>query len=430
MRSMVVRSRRGAVVAAALIVALAQGGVASAAHAPGHLDRSFGIGGRVRVAFGGRFAQANAVAMQGRKALVAGAVGFEADEDLAVVRLTADGKIDRSFGGGDGRFVHNFFGDADIANGVAVLPDGKILVGGQAYDPVSGTGRFVALRLTPDGHLDHTFGGGDGTVVTKFPPDGAFAYAMTLLSHGRFALCGIVEGSPEAIGLAVYRPKGGLDRTFGTGGRVVTNVPGATNGAYCSALTHVGPKLAAVGTADFGATSSIAVAMYRSNGAPATGFDTDGLATFAPSTTSNTGEDVLALPDGRIVVAATVFTGSTPPDVALLRIRANGTPDPTFGGGDGVVIDDLGAPDRVSGIARQPDGKLLLVGFRNPDMVVARYERLGARDGSFGQAGLQATPWSSGPSFGADVVMARGRAVVVGAVGGTHSRFAIERVFT
>jgi len=402
---------------------------AAVAGLPGRLDRSFGDGGRAQVAFGGEETDARALAMQGHRAIVVGGVGFEEDEDMAVIRLTSDGTLDRTFGGGDGRFTRNLFGGADIANAVAVLPDDKILVAGQGYDPGSSTGRFVVLRLTPDGRLDRTFGGGDGIVVTKFQPDGAFGHAMTLLPDGRFVVCGFYAGSPAGFALARYRVNGGLDASFGFAGRLVTTFPGQTE-AICTAITRVGGKIVAVGTAWNGSTYSFAVARYRKDGMLDHGFDGDGLATFAPVPTINRASGVVAMPDGGVVLAGTVQNGVDPPDVALMRLTSSGTPDTRFGGGDGLAIDDLGSADQAGGLIRQRDGRLILVGFRNPDMFVARYKPLGGRDASFAKAGVQARAWPAGASIASAAAFDGARVVVAGSVRpGSVSRFAVERVF-
>ena len=416
-----------AVVSASAFVLSAPG--AAYAGLPGKLDHSFGNGGRAKVAFGGNQADARAVAIQGHEVLIAGGVGFEDDEDLVVARLHADGTLDRSFGGGDGRFVRDLFGGADIANAVAVLPGGSILVAGQAHEPVSSTGRFVVLRLTPDGRLDHSFGGGDGIVVTRFQPDGAFGHAMTLLPDGRFVVCGYYAGSPAGFALARYRPNGRLDGSFGFAGQVVTTFPGQTE-AICASVTHVGAKVVAVGTAWNGSTYAFAAARYRKDGMLDSSFDGDGLATFTPQSTSNRATGVVALPDGGVVIAGTVSNGVDPPDIALLRLDPFGIPAPAFGGGDGLVIDDVGSADQAGGLIRQRDGRLIVVGFRNPDMFVARYEPLGARDTSFGNLGVQATPWPAGASTATAVAFDGARVVVVGSLlSGSVSRFAIERLF-
>ena len=420
MRSM---PRRIFLVVAATLVASV--GVASAAPRSGTLDHRFHGSGRFFLTFPGG-SEGLAIAMQGGSIVVAGDAGFESGENIAVIRLTAAGKLDRTFGGGDGRFVRDIFGDADIAFAVAVLPDGKILVAGQGFDPVAGIDRFVVLRLTANGRLDRTFGGGDGIVTTKFGVDGASGRAMTVLPDGRFVVCGSTGGATPVFALARYRPGGGLDSTFGGTGMVTTSFPGRTV-ARCNGITHLGEQVVAVGQAYDGSTvTSFAVARYRADGSLAPAFDGDGRALFDPLPTDDEATGVVPLPHGSVVVAGTVRDGVSRNDVALLQVRRNGTLDPAFGGGDGVKLYDAGSVDAAAGLLRQPNGRLVLVGFRNPDMFVARFRPGGAVDTGFANGGLQARPWPD-RSAGSEAVWDHGAIVVVGSVG-LPSGMAVERL--
>lgn len=408
------RSKPGRMLLVVAATLAASVGVAIAAPRPGTLDHTFHGSGRFSLAFPGG-SDGNAVAMQGGKIVVAGDAGFEAAENMAVIRLTAKGKLDRTFGGGDGRFLFDLFGDADIASAVAVLLNEKILVAGRGFDPDAMIDRFVMLRLTPSGRLDRTFGGGDGFVTTTFGVDGASGIGMTVLPDGRFVVCGYTGGAAPAFALARYRPGGRLDRTFGGTGTVTTSFPGRTE-AFCSAVTHVGNQVVAVGQAFDGLTvTSFAVARYRADGSLAPGFNLDGRALFDPLPTDDEATAVVALPHGSVVVAGSVRDGVLRNDVALLQIRRNGTLDPAFGGGDGTKLYDPGSVDSSTGLLRQPDGKLVLVGFRNPDMFVARFRPGGAVDTGFGNGGLQARPWP-GPSIAAAAAWDSGTIVVVGSV--------------
>ena len=367
--------------------------------------------------------------MQGGSIVVAGDAGFESGENIAVIRLTAAGKLDRTFGGGDGRFVRDIFGDADIAFAVAVLPDGKILVAGQGFDPVAGIDRFVVLRLTANGRLDRTFGGGDGIVTTKFGVDGASGRAMTVLPDGRFVVCGSTGGATPVFALARYRPGGGLDSTFGgTGMGRTTSFPGRTV-ARCNGITHLGEQVVAVGQAYDGSSTvtSFAVARYRAMaGWLRRSTATDARCSILLLPTDDEATGVVPLPHGSVVVAGTVRDGVSRNDVALLQVRRNGTLDPAFGGGDGVKLYDAGSVDAAAGLLRQPNGRLVLVGFRNPDMFVARFRPGGAVDTGFANGGLQARPWPD-RSAGSEAVWDHGAIVVVGSVG-LPSGMAVERL--
>jgi uncharacterized delta-60 repeat protein len=129
--------------------------------------------------------------------------------DFAAVRLTADGKLDPTFG--DGGRVHLPFDlggpeFSDFANAVAVRPDGTIVLAGTARFPDGNL--VVAARLTADGKLDPTYDG-DGKAgapgyseATAFMPDGRVVFAGSELVRLT------ADGQP--------------DPTFGTGGRAAT----------------------------------------------------------------------------------------------------------------------------------------------------------------------------------------------------------------
>src|SRR5205085_288437 len=91
--------------------------------------------------------------------------------DFAVMHFDANGTADANFGGPGQELVTVFFGSsatsgAESAGGVAVEPDGKIVVGG--YTNLNGgTAQFAVARLT-GGTLDSNFGNG-GKQTVAFP---------------------------------------------------------------------------------------------------------------------------------------------------------------------------------------------------------------------------------------------------------------------
>jgi uncharacterized delta-60 repeat protein len=84
---------------------------------------------------------------------------------------------------------------------------------------------------------------------------------------------------------------------------------------------------------------------------------------------------------------------------ASSAIAAPGGLDPTFGGGDGEVVTDLGGSDSASDVALQSDGKIVVVGrSREAGMILARYNADGSPDTSFGGGdGLVVGGDGSGP---------------------------------
>src|SRR5262249_43260585 len=95
-----------------------------------------------------------------------------ATADIVVVRLTPAGQPDPAVGtGGTATMGFNVRPGGDNPTDLAVAPDGRIvLVGatGNGGIPPTGMSEFAAARLTADGKLDPTFGTG-GVALVPFP---------------------------------------------------------------------------------------------------------------------------------------------------------------------------------------------------------------------------------------------------------------------
>ena len=98
-------------------------------------------------------------------------------------------------------------------------------------------------------------------------------------------------------------------------------------------------------------------------------------------------QDSAVLPDGRIVLVG--LSGS---DFGVGRLLANGLPDPTFGGGDGLATTDFGAKnhEKAQQVALQRDGKIVVAGIlkndalsRESQWAIARYNADGSPDKTF-----------------------------------------------
>ena len=112
--------------------------------------------------FAGGPDDAEAVALQANGKIVAvGEASFGLlGSDFALARYNPNGSLDTSFSG-DGKQSTDF-GDGDVANGVALQSDGKIVAVGR------GAGSDFALaRYNPNGTLDPSFSG-DGMQTTDF----------------------------------------------------------------------------------------------------------------------------------------------------------------------------------------------------------------------------------------------------------------------
>jgi uncharacterized delta-60 repeat protein len=128
------------------------------------------------------------------------------DNQFAVARLTPSGSLDPSFGSG-GIVLLSPSPDRDIANAVALQPNGKLLIGGEANVVGEGSGDFAVVRLNTNGALDPTFGNG-GAAVHSLIPGGDIAAAIALQGDGNIVAAG--SGFPGTAGdVAVARFLGG-----------------------------------------------------------------------------------------------------------------------------------------------------------------------------------------------------------------------------
>jgi uncharacterized delta-60 repeat protein len=156
----------------------------------------------------------------------------------------------------------------------------------------------------------------------------------------------------------------------------------------------------------------------------------------------DTPNDMLFLPDGRILVGGRSEGPGVEYYVALALYSANGVLDGTFGSGGNVLFRD-DYRDYANAIALQPDGKIVAVGARwNSNFGSAeipsiyRFEANGSIDGEFGTNGatvLRYDAVSSGEHAGV-VVRADGRLHAAGRssanASGGHSGFGVKRYLT
>ncbi len=215
--------------------------------------------------------------------------------------------------------------------------------------------------------------------------------------------------------LARYRADGTLDPGFGPGGKVRTPILDA--GQANAVLVQPDGKILAGGFAAHGvlADGDFALVRYNADGTPDASFGGgDGIVTTDFGTRS---DDIRALalqPDGKIVAA-----GSAGERVALARYLPDGTPDPAFSSG----ITTVNFGDGAHGVAPTPAGQIMISGFAfrpggNDDFALARFTSAGALDAAFGDRGVATTDVAGHDDFGERVVVdGQGRSVVVGTAG-------------
>ncbi len=283
-------------------------------------------------------------------------------------------------------------GAAEVARGVVVQPDGKIVVAGQAETPPA-AGKpdsrdidIYVARFDTDGTLDGTFGTGgitrvdlsNGVTAAPATVNGDQAYGLNVRADGTLVVVaarGQDSGAPSRldrdIALVQLTPGGTLDPAF-TGG---------------------------------GAGTGVSVAA-------------------TPGLNENPRQGLLNA-DGSIVTTSYGAVGSGPVRPYLTKFTASGALDTSFGSG-GIATGDVGGP--APGFAEAYEivphnGGYVLTGYGSRsttpangiDVVLYRFTGAGVYDTSFGQGGLVTYNRVNGADRGRDMTVLRdGRIVVVG----------------
>lgn len=173
--------------------------------AAGDLDPTFGSGGKVTTEFSGSFEGAHDVTIQPDGKIVAAGFFINPTIGFAIVRYKSDGSLDPNFGSG-GKVTTSFFGNADVANAIALQDDGKILAAGFASRPTT-MQDFALARYNSDGSLDSTFGSG-GQVLTDFFRNSDTIQALALQTDGKVVAAGIAFKADFDSNFAIARYDG------------------------------------------------------------------------------------------------------------------------------------------------------------------------------------------------------------------------------
>jgi uncharacterized delta-60 repeat protein len=359
--------------------------------APGDLDTSYGQGGLASADFGlvagtvNDNASGNTLVVQPDGKVIVVGTGidqFAQTTDLVTARFTTAGGLDPSWGtGGKGQFD---FGESETGYGAVLQPDGKLLIGGDSTDRVSGRGDVLAARINTNGTPDSTFGTG-GAAHPDFGGS-EFGRAIALAPNGRIVIAGY-EGGGGAITVGLTNPQGAPDPSFNGGNGEIEELPPGV------AITISGVALGADGsifTARTAREETVPGDFWVEDDVPnGTGFLLrDDLG----------GEDdasAIALqPDGKSLIAGYTNARGTN-DFAVARYTTGGIRDSSFGISGHAII-DAGGSDLAKAMALQPDGKIVLAGTTTAGtgatatskIAVMRLQPNGQLDTTFGKGGI------------------------------------------
>jgi uncharacterized delta-60 repeat protein len=213
-----------------------------------------------------------------------------------------------------------------------------------------------------------------------------------------YALAGMLSAGLLMVGsvsAAAAAAPGSLDQSFGTGGKVLTDL-GVGGGVASDAVLQA--------NGDIVVSGGFGVARYLPTGQLDKTFGAGGLASTGFAGDGDSGTAVAVQPDGKIIWAGSQTNPGFAPggtfEFAVARFNPDGTLDSSFGVGGRVSTEFFGPPlqgaqEFAAAVLVQPDAKILVAGsvrqgqnrFAPIQGAIARYNANGSLDASFGDGG-------------------------------------------
>ena len=273
----------------------------------GTLDTSFGTGGKLTTSVGVGLTYAFGVVIDSNgKIVVAGSSENALNEDITVVRYLSNGDLDTTFSADGIVTTSGISGDSDQARALAIDANGKIVIAGHSSNGVDYD--FAAARYNIDGTLDTSFGTG-GIVTTPVGVGADIGQSLAIDNSGKIIVAGYsYNGVDYDFAVVRYLSNGTLDSSFGTGGKVTTAIGTESEIAFDVAIDGNG-KIVVVGYSVIALTEDIAVVRYNSNGTLDSSFGTGGKLTTDIGGGSDTARSVTIDSNGKIVVVGSSQNG-------------------------------------------------------------------------------------------------------------------------
>lgn len=318
-------------------------------NANGTLDSTFGSGGQVTVSIGGLDADrvAGVVIAKDGSIIVAGITNFlspQGQSEVALASFTPSGGLNPNFG--IGGIVKTTIGtNADVGD-VALQSDGKIVVVGGTNTSASIISLF-SIRYSPTGAVDSTFGNA-GSVLTTFGQNNVnLADGVAIQPNGQIVIDATVSQdvslqTPNFVGVTRLNSSGSVDTSFGTNGQtIVTSVASDPS----RLVIQNDGKIVVSGTSQPTGPSDFTRAMlvrFNFNGTVDTTFAASGIFQAPDSGGNSTATDVTVQEDGKLVGcgAATINNTTVFAVGRFISINSVIVTGADAGGGPNVVVFD------------------------------------------------------------------------------------------
>ncbi len=339
----------------------------------GTLDSSFGDDGIVILDLDTNNEWLTSLAIQTDGKIIAAGYHYNgSDYDFAILRFNADGTPDPTFNS-NGVVLTSVGPGNDYVRSLSIQSDGKIVVAGPAYNGADFD--FAIARYNTNGSLDNTFGIA-GITISDFGSGEDLANSLRILPDGRFIVVGSAyNGTDLDIALALYTQVGTLAISFGSNGLVTTDL-GSGDDIANAVFDILSGTLMVAGSSENGFNRDFILARYKDDGELDTSFNGVGYVTTDIGGNHDDAHSVFPQPDGSLVISGSTLSG-TGWDFALCRFTTEGGLDNTFGT-DGIVTTDFSTyNDGVNSSVIVPGGDIILAGYAgngsDTDFALAKY---------------------------------------------------------
>ena len=233
-----------------------------------------------------------------------------------VTRLHPDGGVDTTFGNGG---IASVLTDFIYISQLFELSNKKILVFG-CEKVTNGNPPIIVVRLNPDGAIDPSFGV-NGYFRLDVSTDYEFIPGGLEQPDGKLLFAGMSHWKPMLIRL---NSDGSRDSTFHNDGLLIDPMPGG--GQAFSVKLQSDGKIVVGGYS--GSDEKPMVARYHPDGTRDNSFADEGVQYFSEMALYQEGVSLEIMPDGKIILAITDFTGG---NMKLARLLPDGQRDTSFG---------------------------------------------------------------------------------------------------
>lgn len=358
---------------------------AGIAHAQ-NLDATFGNSGIQTIAFDFDYAYFSDMALQSDGKMVLAGSNNQTLLPVMVARLLPDGNLDPTFGLNGQARLSLGFAYCQIYT-VVQTPDAGLLLGGMA------NGEYALLKLKPDGSPDSSFGTNSRVHFSFGPSVGSEIHQITLLPDGRFLAIGNAYNYDNAsfdFAAARFMPDGSTDVDFGTNGSVRIDLQGRNDAANTCAVQADGTVILAGSSIGDDWNKHFAAVRLLSDGTLDPTFGTNGKQLMHVHTSFDEEfNDMLLLDDGSMVLC-----GRSGGDFALCKLGATGAIFSGFGNQGWGFVDFDDYQDYAYSMAMDAFGRITLAGYGSSQTLgglfhaaFARFQSSGLPDLTFGDQG-------------------------------------------